>query len=432
MLGLRGDPAMVNDPARLARDLQTILAISRAMGSERDLDRLLELIVRAVTDLAGADRTSLYLVDAEHQELITSISQGARRIRLPLGSGIAGSVAASGRTVNIPHAYADPRFNREHDQRSGYITRSILCMPLINHAGGVVGVIQALNKRNGEPFGEYDEQVLSALCGNAAVAIDNAQLIARDRDRQRLERDMELARQIQLSLLPESPPLHARWRLAAWAQSCDQTGGDYYDFIALPDGGIDAVIGDVSGHGIAAALLMGTARAFLRALHEQEREPGAIVTSLNRLLERDLNDESFMSLAMCRLGADGGCAYVAAGHEPPLVLRRDGHFDDLESSGLPIGMMDDSVYQATAIAPLAAGEVLVLFTDGIFEAQAPPDFASWGLEAFKRTVAGHASGGAQAVCDAVVAGAKAHLRGHQPHDDMTLVVIERLPDPEPR
>ncbi len=423
---------MANDPERLARDLQTILAISRAMSSERDLDRLLDLIVRAVTELAGADRTSLYLVDKERGELVTSISQGARHIRLPLGSGIAGSVAVSGKTVNIPHAYADARFNREHDQRSGYITRSILCMPLINHAGGVVGVLQALNKRSGEPFGDYDEQVLSALCGNAAVAIDNAQLVARDRDRQRLERDMELARQIHLSLLPEAPPALPGWRVAAWAQSCDQTGGDYYDFIELPDGGLDAVIGDVSGHGIAAALLMGTARAFLRALHEQSDQPGAIITRLNRLLERDLSDESFMSLTMCRLGPDGACAYVAAGHEPPLILRRDGGFDALESSGLPIGMMDDSAYEAQPVAPLRPGELLVLFTDGIFEVQAPPDFAPWGLEEFKRTVTAHAGAGAQAICDAVVAGAKAHLRGHPPHDDMTLVVIERLAAPGPR
>lgn len=417
---------MAHDPAQLARDLQTILGIAQAMSSERDLDRLLDLIVSAVGELSLADRTSLFIVDHERQELWTRISQGGGRIRLPLGSGIAGTVAASGITINIPHAYGDPRFNRDNDRRSGYITRSILCMPLSNHLGAVVGVIQALNKRTSEPFSEYDEQVLAALAGSAAVAIDNAQLISRDRDRQRMERDLEVARQIQLGLLPAMPPQLARWRLAAWAQSCDQTGGDYYDFITLPDGGVDVVVGDVSGHGIAAALMMSTARAFLRALHEQDDLPAVMMTRLNRLLEQDLNDESFITLVLCRLGADGSCSYVAAGHEPPLVHRRGLPADELESSGLPLGMLSDSGYAATSLAALAPGDLLVLCTDGISEAQAPPDFAMWGAARLRAVVEEHASAGAPAVCAAVVAAVKAHLGPHQPHDDMTLVVIERL------
>jgi sigma-B regulation protein RsbU (phosphoserine phosphatase) len=416
---------MTHDTVRLTRDLQTIMAVSRAMSSERDLDLLLDLILMAVSELVGADRASLFLVDGERGELWTRISQGADTIRLPLGSGIAGSVATSGRSINIPHAYEDARFNPDNDRRSGYITRSILCMPLKNYSDQVVGVIQALNKVDGQPFTAYDEEVLSALCGNAAVSIENAQLIARDRERQRLERDMELARQIQLSLLPERPPVLPGWRIACWAKSCDQTGGDYFDFIPPADGGLDAVVGDVSGHGIAAALLMSTARAFLRALHERGDEPGLMVTRLNRLLENDLNDESFMSLVLARLADDGGCSFVAAGHEPPLIWRGARGFDSLESSGLPLGMLDDSTYQATAVPPLATGELMVLFTDGIFEVQAPPDFTPWGLDEMRAVVAAHAAQGAQAVCDAVVAAATAWLHGHPAHDDMTLVVIER-------
>ncbi len=417
---------MAPDPARLAQDLQTVLGIAQAMSSERDLDRLLDLIVNAVGELALADRTSLFIVDHERAELWTRIAQGGGRIRLPLGSGIAGTVAATGTTINIPHAYADARFNRDNDRRSGYVTRSILCLPLTNHLGAVVGVIQALNKRTGEPFSDYDEQVLAALAGSAAVAIDNAQLIARDRDRQRMERDLEVARQIQLGLLPERPPQLALWRLAAWAQSCDQTGGDYYDFITLGDGGVDVVVGDVSGHGIAAALMMSTARAFLRALHEQDDPPARTMTRLNRLLEQDLNDESFMTMLLCRLGGDGSCSYVAAGHEPPLVHRRAHTGEELESSGLPLGMLSDSDYAATTLAPLAPGDLLVLCTDGISEAQAPPDFAMWGNQRLRAVVARHADAGAAAVCAALVAEVMDHLGPHRPHDDMTLVVVERV------
>jgi sigma-B regulation protein RsbU (phosphoserine phosphatase) len=294
-----------------------------------------------------------------------------------------------------------------------------------NHGNQVVGVVQALNKRDGTPFNDYDEELLSALASAGAVAIDNAQLIARDRERQRLERDLELARQIQLGLLPERPPEHPSWRIAAWARSCDETGGDYYDFMPVADGALDAVVGDVSGHGISAALLMSTARAFLRALHERGLPPGETITALNRLLEQDLADDSFMTMVLARLAADGGVQYVSAGHEPPLVWRRDGSFDALDSSGLPVGMLDDSVYEATAVAPLAAGELIVLYTDGIPEAQRPPGHQPFGQELMRSLVAGHAPRGAQAVCDALVAAVAAHLDGHPPHDDITLVVIER-------
>jgi phosphoserine phosphatase RsbU/P len=418
---------MSHDAHRLTQDLQTVMAISRAIGSERDLDRLLGLIVRSVSQLVDADRTSLYLVDNERQELITRVSQGAREIRLPLGKGIAGSVASSGETINIPHAYADPRFNREHDRTSGYVTRSILCMPLKNYTGTVVGVLQTLNKMSGEPFNAYDEEVLSALCGSAAVAIDNAQLIVRDRERMRLENELALARTIQLALLPDKPPTHPQWRIAQYCSSCDETGGDYFDFIPLANGQFDVVVGDVSGHGIAAALMMSTARAFLRALHERGDTTVATMTSLNRLLEQDMSDDRFMTMVMARLHDDGRVHYVAAGHEPPFVWRHNNQNNEInKSSGLPLGMIDDSTYDEGIIAPLAAGELLVLFTDGIPDVHSPTHPETWGMDNMYAVIAQHAGQGADAVCKAVIAAAHDILRGHPAHDDMTLVVIERL------
>jgi len=419
-------------------DLHTVMAVSRAMGRERDLGRLLDLIIASASKLIGADRCSLFLVDHQRGELVTRVAQGTvRTIRMARDQGIAGSVAVSGQAVNIPDAYADPRFNREHDTASGYRTRSILCMPLVNYDQVVVGVIQALNKRvlvqEGDSgtdrieiraFSSYDAEMLGALCSQAAVAIDNAQLIAREGDRQRLARELELAAQIQLGLLPSAAPECAAWRFAAWAKPCDETGGDYYDW--LPGaGGIDMVVGDVSGHGIAAALLMSTARAFLRALHEGGGPLATLVTRLNHLLEQDLADDTFMSLAVCRCRDDGTVGYVAAGHEPPLVFRiADGRFDALDSTGPLLGMLDDADFTACELRPLAPGDVLVCATDGLWEAR---DRAGqeWGMERVRALIAAHACGGAQAVADALVAGVQAHLAGQPPGDDITLVVAER-------
>lgn len=415
---------MLDDAARRLRDLDTILAVSRAMGSERDLARLLDLIIRGVTSLVDADRSSLFLVDHERQELWSTVAQHTTAIRLPLGSGIAGSVATSGQTVNIPAAYADPRFNPENDRRSGYRTESILCMPLVNYTDRVVGVIQALNKRGG-PFTAYDEQVLGALCSQAAVAIDNAQLIASERDRQRMEHELELAAGIQASLLPADAPQHPCWRFASFTRPCDQTGGDYYDYMATAAGELDVVVGDVSGHGIGSALLMSTARAFLRALHLQGEPIALIMTRLNRLLEADMSDDTFMSMVACRLRDDGGCAYVSAGHEPPLVWRAATRsFDAVDGTGMLLGLLDSEEYGEHRLAPLAEGDLLVLYTDGMWEA-ADHGQVQYGIGRMKEAIAQAASGGAEAVRDALVAGTLGHLAGQAPLDDMTVVVVER-------
>lgn len=410
----------------LLQDLQTVLAVSRALGAERDLDRLLALIVRSATDLVDAERTSLFVVDRDAGEMWTRVAEGSGEIRLPLGRGIAGSVAVDGQPVNIPAAYDDPRFDPAHDRRTGFRTRSILCIPMVNHEGAVVGVIQALNKRDRPSFTVRDEQVLAAMAAQAGVALENARLLQRDRERQRLLHDMELARRIQLSLLPERLPDVPGWRFSAWQRSCDATGGDYHDALVLPGGAVDLVVGDVSGHGIAAAMLMSTARAFLRALDDGRGPVDVLVGRLNALLSNDMADDAFMTLALARVAPDGGLVYASAGHDPPLVLRRaTGRFDVLDSTGLALGMIEDAAYGAVAIPPLLAGDVAVLVTDGITEAHAPPIRELFGTERLQAAIVSAAPRGAEAVRDAVVAAVDAWLGGREQHDDMTLVVAER-------
>jgi HD-GYP domain-containing protein (c-di-GMP phosphodiesterase class II) len=158
-------------------DLQALLEISKAMSAERDLDTLLEMIISQTTRVMDADRSSLFLVDMETNELWSRIAQGAgmTEIRFPVGVGIAGYVAKTGKTLNIKEAYDDTRFNKDVDKKTGYRTKTILCMPLINHEDKIVGVIQVINKNNGI-FTEYDEELLQAFCSNAAVAVENAEL----------------------------------------------------------------------------------------------------------------------------------------------------------------------------------------------------------------------------------------------------------------
>lgn len=155
--------------------LTALLDVGKAMASERNLDRLLQLILTDVTKVMGADRSSLFLVDKERNELWSKIAQGleVRELRIRIGMGISGYVAQTGKTVNIQDAYADPRFNQETDLRTGYRTRTILCVPMRNKLDDVIGVLQVLNKLDGV-FTREDEELLLALSSQAAVAIENA------------------------------------------------------------------------------------------------------------------------------------------------------------------------------------------------------------------------------------------------------------------
>jgi HD-GYP domain-containing protein (c-di-GMP phosphodiesterase class II) len=170
------DQRMNQNPlqARLEK-LTGLLEVGKAMASERNLDRLLQLILTEVTKVMEADRSSLFLVDRERNELWSKIAQGleVREIRIKIGMGISGYVAQTGKTVNIQDAYTDPRFNQETDRRTGYRTHSILCAPMLNKLGEVIGVLQVLNKHDGV-FTREDEELLLALSSQAAVAIENA------------------------------------------------------------------------------------------------------------------------------------------------------------------------------------------------------------------------------------------------------------------
>src|SRR5437762_10281575 len=160
--------------------LDLILDVTRRLMSITDLDALLRDMATVTTQLLDADRATIFIVDRERGEIWSRVAlgTGAGEIRQAIGVGIAGLVAATGDTVNIPDAYADPRFNPEPDQRTGYRTKSLLTFPMTGQGGQVIGVFQVVNKLGGGSFDAADEQALASLGASAAVAVENAQLVA--------------------------------------------------------------------------------------------------------------------------------------------------------------------------------------------------------------------------------------------------------------
>ncbi|MBI3249228.1 MAG: SpoIIE family protein phosphatase [Deltaproteobacteria bacterium] len=363
------------DIEREIRNLNAILKVSRAMSSEVQLDSLLQVIMQKTIEVMDAERTSLFLYDEGRNELWSKIAQELeplQEIRFPVGVGIAGHVAQTRQGVNLADAYMDPRFNPDFDKRTGYRTRSLLCLPLMSTERKLVGVIQVLNKKGGGGFDERDESLLAAFGAHAAVALDRAQLIEAYVEKQRMEEALKLAHEIQMSMLPKRfPPFPHRtdFDLYAVIEPAREVGGDFYDFLLLDEDSLGLAIGDVSGKGIPAALFMSVTKTLLRVIASKQSRPEAVLAELNNELCRDNDTGMFVTLFYGILHLrTGTLEYSSGGHNPPYVLARDGAVEPLaKTKGMALGVLEDTAYQSKTLQ-LRAGDRLFLYTDGVTEA----------------------------------------------------------------
>jgi len=354
---------------RTLNKLSTLVEASKTLSSTLDLSELLGRILQVATTQADCERGTLFLVDEKTNELWSLIAHGLEKqeIRLPLGKGIAGHVGQTGEIVNIPDAYADPRFNPEVDKRTGFRTRNILCLPIRNKANKIVATLQLLNKRRGS-FTDEDSDYLLTLSGHMALAIENAQLHQVLLDKERMEKELALARGIQRSLLPETAPTVEGFDIALINEPCFAVGGDYYDFLSLGPQTLLVVIADVEGKGVSSALVMSNLQATLRALVLHLHSLNEIAEALNRMIWNDTRAQKYLSLFMGLIDVRRkSIHYINCGHVQPVIVRKSPQDSIvLSEGGMVIGLFQNSTYDRGQ-AKFHSGDVLVLCTDGITE-----------------------------------------------------------------
>jgi len=354
------------------RDLQRILEISRSMVAAADLDALLRLIIERSMELLDAERATLFLYDAPRNELYSRIAAGVEALRVPADRGIAGATVKTDRTINVPDAYADERFNREVDRATGFHTRNILSVPLRDHEGGLVGVLQVLNKRGGA-FDDYDISLAETLGAQAGVAIQRANLIEHYLAKKQMERAMRIAQEIQQDLLPEGSPCACGFDIAGHCEPADETGGDTYDFMQLNDGRHMIMVGDATGHGIGPALVIAETRAMLRAVSLEGCDVRSTLKTANRLLTADLDGSRFVTCFLSVLDPlSCTLTYASAGHGPLIFYTRGtDRFQEAPSTAIPLGIIEDTDYHLANLFHFEPGDFAAITTDGYFEAVAP-------------------------------------------------------------
>jgi len=409
-----------------AGKLMVLLEVGRRLASNMDLDSLLDLIIKYATEVMKADRSSLFLVDKKTGELWSKIAQGADEIRFPIGKGIAGHVAETGEIINIPDAYSDPRFNPEVDRQTGYRTKTILCVPLKNNDGEIVGVIQVLNKKGEKSavFEREDEEILLALAGQAAVAITNAIYHKEVLAKQKLERDLQIARTVQESFLPSSPPRVPGYQFEAYYKAAQEVGGDFYDFIPLSEDQVGLIMGDVSGKGVPAALFMARLMSDFRFISLTEEEPKDILARVNDLLAGRSQRGMFVTLGFVILDTlKKRITFSSAGHLPPILVKAGGSVHRLEvEKGIPLGIAGGREFGQDGV-PFEEGDTLLLYTDGLMEARNAKG-REFGLKRIEKIVSQNADSTAKRIKSRLLKEINSFVTDTPQHDDLTFILAK--------
>src|SRR6185503_10879836 len=283
-------------------DLEPILAVTSKLAAPFDLTTMLSEVVAAAKQVLKVERGTVWLYDREADELVLRFSEDVQSMRIPAGKGLVGSCARSRSLINVRDCYADPRFDPTTDRRTGFRTRCMLTLPLIDHDNVLVGVLQVLNKANGV-FEDSDERLAMVLAAQCAVALQRVRMTEAIIAGEKMRQELEMARIVQMSSLPASMPSIAGYDLYGTFLPADLTGGDTFD-LALVDQGLLVVLGDATGHGIAPALSVTQMQAMLRMAFRMGASLETAFLQVNNQLADILPADRFITAFIGLLDAD--------------------------------------------------------------------------------------------------------------------------------
>ncbi|MEZ5064674.1 MAG: SpoIIE family protein phosphatase [bacterium] len=388
---------------------------------EQTFDRILELVERAIP----ADRILILVREEPGVDPVQKAARvrGDRALgRLMLSRTMVRMVVDEGSALLTGDVQSDERFMNQQSIMAQDL-RSAMAVPLSFHEE-ILGVLYVDTNDPLTSYQAHDLRMLTVLGHMLGTKISNWRLLDRVREQERLEEEMRTARTIQRRLLPQTMPELPDFELAARQEMCDAVGGDLYDAGVLPDGRLQFLVGDVSGHGIPAALLMADALATLRGLRGSGRPPGEIVGDLDRHLLGSTEDRHYLTLFFAELDpATATVRLVSAGHPPACLVTSD-RVEFVEANGFPVGLLDmPKEYSVTEIV-LPPGSTLLVYTDGITEAARGEE--QFGDRQFARILAECGGLTAGALTERVEHEVRSWLGDEGSDDDLTLVALRRI------
>jgi sigma-B regulation protein RsbU (phosphoserine phosphatase) len=405
--------------------LETLYRVSQAIGSSLDLDSVLNAVIDQVVEVTHAERGFLMLGGGKDLEFRVARGIDRRTIEAPefeVSRGVIERVAQTGKGVMTSDAQSE-EWLAERTSVASLKLRSIMCVPL-HVQGRLVGLVYVDNRMQAGIFGEDDLELLSAVANTAAVAIENARLHIAEVEQARLERELEVARKVQTSLMPLGPPDIPGFEVTGLWRAAREVGGDFYDFIPRADGELGIVIGDVTDKGVPAAFFMALARTTLRASLTGGGSALAGLQQANRLISADSSSGMFVTLFYAGLNPRSHTlSWINAGHMPPLRYRAmEMDVTRLATGGLPLGVEPEGrfVESRTELQP---GDAILLYTDGLVDAMDHHgDFYGW--DRLKRTVGSSGGMNAADMLSSIERDVNRFTADSAPFDDLTMVVVK--------
>lgn len=418
--------------------LSSLIEVGAIISSSLDLGEVLRLVMTKTQRVMEAETCSILLLDEETDELRFSLALGndaetvrtlKEEIRLKMGQGVAGWCAQNRQSVLVSDVSQDERHFTGADLATGYTTRSLMAVPLINK-DQLIGVAELVNPLNKDSFEASDLELFETFCRQVAIAIDNARYHQAFLAQQRLKEQLAIASEIQRNFLP--PPLSRKqersFGLKAVSLPALEVGGDLYDYFLLPGGRLALLFGDVSGKGVGAALYMARVVSEFRYLARLLGDPGAVLNALNVSLCKDSTVNMFVTAVSWLLDLNRGIiSFANAGHLPSLWRGADGSVKMAPSAaGPPLGIFEDEDYQASRLE-LLPGDSLVMLTDGVIEAFNEKR-EQYGYRRLIELIEGLKP--EEEVIDRVVESVRRFSTGLSPSDDLTLLELN-WPGPSP-
>ena len=413
--------------------LRMLLDITKKISRSLDLQEVLNLVMDTLDSLIPYDAAGIFVVKcadkgavAEGEEPCVFQAEAVRgydideltNLHLKLGEGLIGQVALTSEPITSPDVRKNPNYINARSE-----TRSEMVAPIISNTE-VIGVFD-LESDELNAYSEDDLEVLMLLASQVAIIIEKVMLHEQLIEKKRLEGQLEVARQVQLELLPPRDPQLEGYDISAYNFPTEEVSGDYYDWVRIYDDQIGLVIADVSGKGVPAALLMAFLRASLRAATHIGYSPHISMAKVNYLLWESIERNQFVTAFYAILDVTNKTlTYTNAGHNPPVLLKQNGDVSFIERGSIPLGMFRDTRYHEYYLT-MEPGDVLMLYTDGATEAQ-NPEGEEFGRERLAKTVQLNRQLGARELITAAHAEVLEWTDGHGATDDVTFFVIKAL------
>lgn len=407
-----------------------LLRLAGEIGREPALRGLLERILQKSRPWMRAEACSIFLPDPATGELVIHSAHGNSApqlgsLRVPRGAGIVGAAMAEKKMIRVDDVDQDARFFAKADEQTGWKTRALLAAPLLD-GEQCIGVIEFLNPEGRAAFTREDEELMEYFSGLVSAALVRIRAHDAAVERAQVQRDLDLAREMQQGLLPQqfpSPEQSPKVELYARLDPAKEVSGDLYDFFPVEAGKFCFVVGDVSGKGVAAGLFMAVTRTLIRATAIPGRGPLEILQRVNAQLCAENQASLFVTMILGILDTNTGrMVYGQGGHNPPILVPSHGEPVYEPSGGMPLGVFEDAKFGERQLE-LKAGESLLVYTDGVTEAM-NPQRELFGEERLKEAVRGQAKLSAEKLAERVVQAVAQFARGAEPSDDITLLALK--------